>query len=830
MKHITIPMLWKWSLRDLQQRWLQVLGISVIIALGVAVYSGLGSATPWRTKQLDESYALLNMYDLRLALTPGSYLDTESLAQAVGSIPHSDWIEDADWRLNFPTSVDASTPDQPVLVSGQVIGVDVSAGGPVVNKLHITAGRPLDAGDAGSPVCVVEYNFAAYYELEPGDRSIKLSSGHTLEPVGIGISPEYFMVVEQDGGILGLMAQDRLVALFVPLETAQEIAGAPGMVNEGLITVVDGLGEANLALLTSELKDAMDRTFPQVSLELESVSENRLYRMLYDDIPGDQQTYDTFAFILLLGAAFGGFILIGRIVDAQRREIGINMAMGVPPLRIARRYLLIGAQIAFLGMVLGVLLGLLINQPMGDLIAEMIPTPYFASPFQLGVFLRAAFIGMIVPFLAVIYPVWRAVRVPPVDAIRTGYLVSKGGGLAPLMARFSLPGSSLTLFPLRSLARGLPRTVMTVMGLSMAIIVLIAINGMIDSFFKTLDIGVEETKQTAPDRMLVLFDDFYPISGSLISGISSNPELAQVVPGVALPGRIGGDESIDVLIQLIDLDNALWTPTIVRGGGRAQGEAPGILITEKAARDLGVDVGDSVMLHHLYRESEHAWRFANTQVQVIGIHPDILRTAVYMDIADASIMNLQQVANSLYVNPVAGASSTGGEVEALRRELAQIQGVASVRKASSITEAVRNFLQDFVGIFAIIQLVVLVMAFLIAFNTTRTNIEERRRELATMFAFGARVRTVIRMAVVENLVVGILGTALGIGLGWWVLNTFLARRIETMMPELNPFFGLSSTTLGLAVLFGVVVVALTPVVMTRRLVRMDIPSTLRVME
>jgi putative ABC transport system permease protein len=811
-------------------------GIALIIALGVALSGGLGSATPWRTKQLDESYTILNMFDLKMTLTPGSYLEADELAQPIAALPHSDWINDIDWRLSLPTSVDASlrqaqnaaTPEQSVLVSGRVIGVDVSNGGPVVNKLHVTAGRALEPGDAGEPVCLVEHNFAEFYDLEPGDRSIQLSGGFTLEPVGNGISAEHFMVMEEGSGVLGIMAQGRFAALFVPLETAQEIADLPGMVNEGLMTVVAGVGEADLDILKAEMEDALGQVFPQVGLDLEKVSENPLYRMLYDDIPGDQQMYDTFSFILLLGAAFGAFILIGRIVDAQRREIGINLALGVPALHIARRYLLIGAQIAFLGMALGVGLGLLLNQPMGNMIGELLPTPYFEPTFQPQVFLRGALIGMIIPFLAIIYPVWRAVRVQPVDAIQTGYLVSKGGGLAPLMAQLPLgrlPGSSFTQLPLRNLSRGPRRTLMTVLGLAMAIVVMIAIIGMIDTVNETMDTGAREIKQDAPDRTLVLLDDLYPLSGSPVTDVLENDKVAQAVSGIYLPGQLIGDETFEVFVQLMDLDNDLWSPTVAKGDRHSSGEMPGILITEKAARDLGVNVGDGVTLRHPYRESQRAWRLASTSVQVVGIHPDVLRTVVFMDIEDASVMNLEGVVNTLHLNPAPGVG-----IDDLRQDLSPVKGMVAVRRASVVAEALSDFLDDFMGVFVVIELVVLVMTLLIAFNTTRSNIDERRRELATMFAFGTPVRTVLRMAMVENLIVGVLGTAVGIGLGWLVLNTLLMGRFDEMMPELSPVVTLAPFTLGLAVLFGVLVVMVTPLLMARRLVRMDIPSTLRVIE
>jgi len=125
---------------------------------------------------------------------------------------------------------------------------------------------------------------------------------------------------------------------------------------------------------------------------------------------------------------------------------------------------------------------------------------------------------------------------------------------------------------------------------------------------------------------------------------------------------------------------------------------------------------------------------------------------------------------------------------------------------------------------------VLVIALLIAYNTTRSNIDERRRDIATMFAFGTRVWTVVRMAVIENLITGVLGTVVGLGLGWLLMGAMLRAQLEAMQPELNTVTHVSGGTFVWAILTGVVVVGLTPVLTQRRLARMDIPATLRVVE
>jgi putative ABC transport system permease protein len=123
----------RWSRRDLRARWLQVTAIALIIALGTGVYAGLVSSTPWRDQSLDDSYALLNMYDLRVRLTGGSYIETNQLLSALSTIPHADQIEAIEPRLIEPTLVQASTENDTILVPGQIIGVSVADGGPLIN-------------------------------------------------------------------------------------------------------------------------------------------------------------------------------------------------------------------------------------------------------------------------------------------------------------------------------------------------------------------------------------------------------------------------------------------------------------------------------------------------------------------------------------------------------------------------------------------------------------------------------------------------------------------------------------------------------------------------
>ena len=71
----------RWAFRDLRQRWVQVVVIALIIAIGTGVYSALGSTATWRRQSNDASFALTGMYDLRVRSTEGADAKEPARAQ-----------------------------------------------------------------------------------------------------------------------------------------------------------------------------------------------------------------------------------------------------------------------------------------------------------------------------------------------------------------------------------------------------------------------------------------------------------------------------------------------------------------------------------------------------------------------------------------------------------------------------------------------------------------------------------------------------------------------------------------------------------------------------
>jgi len=806
--------LWlRWSWRDLRARWLQVAAIALILGIGSGTYSGLTSVSEWRRTSYDASYASLSMFDLRVDLTTGSYAPARELVRVAESIPHADDLDTVEARLTEPIQVDASTPDELVLVPGRLVGVDVSGGGPHVAGIATVDGRGLRPGDAGDDVVVVDQHVIDRHDLPP-TGTLRLSGGRELRYVGTGLSPEAFFPVDNRGSVFADFA-----ILYAPLSTVQRISGHPGQANSLVLTVRDG---ADRDRVQRELEDALAAELGDVGTTITRQEDDQVLRLLYDDVEGDQRFYDIFALLILAGATFAAFNLTVRIVEAQRREIGIGMALGVPPSTIAVRPMLVGAQVALLGVAFGVVVGLAIDQLMASLLSGFFPLPEWSFAFQPTVFLRGAALGLLLPLVATAIPVWRAVRVTPVEAVSTTHRAVRGG-LAPLASRLPLPGSSVAQMPFRNVLREPRRTVLTALGVAAAITTLVGVIGMIDSFVATIDAGDREIVGDTQDRLTVDLDGFALATSPEVTAITDDPGLRAAEPGLTLGGTLEpGPDEIDVALYTVDFESELWTPTATAGALTT--DEPGVVLSEKAAADLGVGAGDTVTLRHPLREGT-GYRWVETELPVLALHPNPYRFVVYLDEAWASLFDLDGIVNTVRVAPAEGVT-----VEDVQRDLFGQEGVASVQPVTDLAQSVRDQIDEVIGIFRIIEGAVLLMALLIAFNATSINMDERARENATLFAFGLPVHRVVLVAVTESLVIGVLGTVGGVLAGRLLLEWLMKVIVPDTLPDIGVVTYLAPATVATALLLGVLAVAVAPLLTVRRLRRMDIPSTLRVVE
>ena len=809
----------RWSWRDLRERWILVTAIALTIGVGTGAYAGLTSTSIWRVNANDASYAALRMFDVRARITDGSSVPSGDLLAMAKSVLRSEFSE-AQERLVLPTQVDASIGDRTILVPGQVIGVDVANVDGLISGISVRAGRLLTASDANRDVVVLDYHFARNKNLPPSS-TIKIAGGHKVTSVGQILTPEYFLVTTAAGGLL---AESNFAAMVAPIDTLQRLSGRPGQVNDVVIRLAPG---ANADAARDRLKQALEQRLPGRTLSVQTAAEDDAHDVLYNEINSDQEFYAIFAFVILGGATLAAFNLTSRIVESHRRQIGISMALGLPRRWIAFRPILIGAQVALLGVVLGMLVGNLIDVGMDNLLQHYFPLPVWSAPFQPLVFAQAAVVGFVLPFAASLYPVWRAVSVPPIQAIRTGFLSARGTGWAPLLGRVHLPGGPLVQMPLRNVFRTPRRTFLTALGIGAAVTVFVGTTGLTDTMLKTIAVGQGEVIKSSSNRISVLLStyqrDTLAVGRARDTGTVADIESQLVVPATA---KANGTE-LDITIEMIELRGGQWSPTVTRGTlPEIQGShgPPQIVLSEAGAAALGVKPGDLLRITYPLHRGNRV-DDVDGDFLVTGLQPDPLKSSSYMNVEDAAVFGLDGRTNRLSVIPAPDQT-----ISSVQKAMFDTTGVVSVEAVDTIATIFRHLVEQYLSLLTIVQVTALALALLIAFNSATIAIDERSREHATMFAFGTPLRIVLTMAIVESAVVGVAGTAIGLIGGRFVLEMIVRLILPDVVPDIGFVVTITPQTMLLAAVIGIVVVGVAPVLGTGRLRGLNIPNALRVVE
>ncbi|MCB0964359.1 MAG: ABC transporter permease, partial [Acidimicrobiales bacterium] len=349
-------LLLRWSWRDLRRRKGLVVLTAVIIAIGTGTYGGLGGSSAWRIESQDASYAQLGYHDLRVRLPDNVDVAAGALVEQIAPLDGVDAVEE---RLVVPTQVDASTADDVVLVPGELVGLAPDA---TIDQLHVASGT---AEGWGTDQVVLEQKFVDDRGL-PDTGTIAIGGGRELRYEGTGVTPEHFRVQGATGA--QLTGAYGYAVVYLPLAAAQELSGREGRVDEAVVRLAP---EADADAVATEVEAAL----ADEGATVETRDDDTVRRTLYADARNDEKMWTALSLLILAGAAFAAFNLVTRMVEAERREIGVGMALGAPVARLAVRPLLVGLQIAVLGVALGVVVGLGAGHAMRDLLVDFLPLP-----------------------------------------------------------------------------------------------------------------------------------------------------------------------------------------------------------------------------------------------------------------------------------------------------------------------------------------------------------------------------------------------------------------------------------------------------------------------
>ena len=90
--------------------------------------------------------------------------------------------------------------------------------------------------------------------------------------------------------------------------------------------------------------------------------------------------------------------------------------------------------------------------------------------------------------------------------------------------------------------------------------VLVGFLGSIDSFVGAIDRGGESIKGDSPDRLVVSLEGVLPTDDPGVTAIGDAESVGETQAILQLGMRADGEEDLDLLVEILDLENELRQP------------------------------------------------------------------------------------------------------------------------------------------------------------------------------------------------------------------------------------------------------------------------------
>ncbi len=301
-----------------------------------------------------------------------------------------------------------------------------------------------------------------------------------------------------------------------------------------------------------------------------------------------------------------------------------------------------------------------------------------------------------------------------------------------------------------------------------------------------------------------------PFRADVVDRMLAVPQVASASPGVQriVPLPRSADAPPDALAQLVVVGIDLTTVGSVHdfplAAGRmlTAGDNAAVVLNSDLAGQLALGVGDQLVLPAAG---------GTARFRVIGLLSSVTvpgQEQVYLTLPAAQqLFGLGARITLVEAAFTAGADRTATE-QAVATALGPDYQVGGLSSQSTLLASLQTatFAFNMFGLFALAT-----AGFIIA-NSFRTVVAERRRDIGMLRAVGTRRRTVIGMFLVESLIQGVIGTALGLVAGWGLaagLFAVMAPIFENVMHfhVPSPLFSASTWITSILLGVGVTVVA-----------------------
>ncbi|MDH3540107.1 MAG: ABC transporter permease [Acidimicrobiia bacterium] len=721
-------------LRDIRTQRAQFIAVTVTIFLGVTLFAASYDSYQNLTASYESTFT-----DFRFANLTMSGGDVEEFAEAARA-------EEGVESVVVRTVADIPLRVGGLKLLGRVVGMPADTQ-PAVNRVSVASGAYLATQE---PTAVlVEEHMADHFELVPGSSFEILSSRgwQSFTVGGVASSPEYIWPARDRQDLI--TAPDNFGVAFVTEAQARELAGVTGP-TEAVVYYTDGLDNPELSesLLTAAAEAGATMRYTR--------DEQPSNAALSEDLKGFEELAVFFPAMFLAAAAMATYVMISRLVQAQQPHVGVLLANGFTRRQVLRHYLGYGIVPGLMGALPGALAGVVLARVITGFYTEMLSVPTTLIQFYPATLVGGVLFGLVTSLIAAAAPARRAARLAPAEAMRGS--APTGGGHPSLPERLIPPLRRLPIrwrMALRGIERNPRRSLFTVLGVMLSLMLVLVSWGMLDTIVRLMDRQFIEIQR---EDATVYFTA--PVGTADVQGLQLVEGIAAAESVLHLPVVLTADGRYET--TLVTLDSGTVLHQFFDEDGTRRSLPDDGLLVGRALRDLvGVAEGDPVQV---------AIGGIAVEARIAGFIDEPLGSLAYAARGYAE----KVLGSTLPATAALIAYDPGVEVQEVRATLVELEAVAAFEDAKAMYDTMQRFMVFFYVFVGVMLVFGGAMAFALIFSAMSVNIAERTREVATLLAVGTERRQISRMITAENMAVALVGIPLGLGVGYLAAKEAMA--------------------------------------------------------
>ncbi len=778
--------------RDLWHMKGQALAIALVIATGVmmlVMMTGLVNSLSETKRAYYERYRLADVY-APVVRAPDRLMDHIAALPGVAS---------AEARVTGTALV--NLPGLAVPVQARALSLP-DRGETALNALFLTDGRRLDR-DRADEVLLLE-SFAKAHNLRPGDALQATMNGarRTFDIVGLAQSPE-FLYVTAPGELVPDDA--RFGVIWMSRSALAAAYGMSGAFNEALVGLERGASEPAVFAGIDRVLD------PYGGLGAYGLADLMSDQFVTQEIAGLEAASTSVPPLFLAVAAFLLYIVIGRMVQSEREEIGLMKAFGYSNIEVGAHYLKLVLVIAVGGAILGSLFGIVAGRALIGVYLIYFKFPFlvfqldpasFVIGFAVSVLAASAGGALVLRQVFALTPA-AAMRPPaPADYSRTGRIG----------AAFNRYLDQPSRMVLRRLTRQPGRMLGAVVGLACGMGLSVAMISIFASFESTVDLTF-----SVVDRSDVTVSFTHAVSDKTVFELARMDGVLSVEPTRSVPAilRNGRLSHRGALTGMAD------APRLYRALDANQGaialRPEGIVLSSALADKLDLRPGQ--MLSVEVRTGAQPV----LNLPVVQIADTLLGAPAYLPL---------DALNRVLGEPgrVSGAflSIDSAKADAIYARLKDMPTVAGVSLKAQAQDAFKRMMNEGAGATRyVMAALAFIITFGIVYNSARIAQAERARDLASLRVIGFTKGEAAFVLLGELAVVTLAALPLGGALGYGV-SILIAEAYSTEIYQIPALF--DPPSYGAAVLVVVGAALASGLAVKRDLDRTDLVATLKTRE